>query len=144
MIEYSGDEVPPSISDLREQKYINNREQFYFFSFNRDAWELEMRGKGKGKKCKEVRELLVVDATKRGNAARFSNHSCNPSCLSLEIINDKARDAIVILAKKDIIRGEELGYDYMLSEEGGKEEPDCRCGAVNCRSTMILVNKVQA
>ena len=143
IIEYSGDEVRPSISDLREQKYINNREQLYFFSFNGDAWELEMRGKGKGKKCREVRELLVVDATKSGNAARFINHSCNPNCLSLEIINDKGREAIVILAKKDIMRGEELGYDYMLSEDGGKEEPDCRCGSVNCRGTMILVNKVQ-
>ncbi len=141
IIEYSGDEVRPIISDLREEKYISNREQLYFFSFNGEAWELENWGKGKGRKCRELRELLVVDATKSGNAARFINHSCNPNCLSKEIINDEGREAIVILAKKDILRGEELGYDYMLSEDGGKEEPDCRCGAVNCRGTMIVARK---
>jgi hypothetical protein len=36
-------------------------------------------------------EHLVVDAGKRGNVARFINHSCNPNCLVQTVLTGNAR-----------------------------------------------------
>lgn len=64
-----------------------------------------------------------IDGSPRWNKARYINHSCKPNC---EAINDDGR--IFIVAKRKIVAGEELAYDY--GEEYFKEyiEPKgCRC-----------------
>lgn len=84
----------------------------------------------------------VIDASVRGNAARWINHSCAPNCESQE--DDEGR--VFIQAKRGIEKGEELTYDYRLTidDKLTKSERayfDCRCGANKCRGTMLAKKK---
>lgn len=53
----------------------------------------------------------IVDATFFGNEARMLNHSCNPNCGSKIFLID-GKKKIIIYSLREIIRGEELTYDY--------------------------------
>jgi uncharacterized protein len=80
----------------------------------------------------------VIDASVRGNAARWINHSCDPNCETEE--DDRGR--VFIEALRDIKRGEELHYDYCLIVDEKltkklKREYRCLCGAQDCRGTML-------
>ncbi len=82
----------------------------------------------------------VIDAAVGGNDARFINHSCDPNC---EAVQDGKRIFIVSIRK--IKKGEELTYDYKLERDDEPEEKwmakyPCRCGAPNCRGTLIDTN----
>ena len=81
----------------------------------------------------------MIDAGRRGNAARWINHSCAPNCSSFE--DDDGR--VYIEARRAIAAGEELTYDYRLSIEGRitrriRESYACRCGARRCRGSLLL------
>jgi SET domain-containing protein len=82
----------------------------------------------------------VIDASLRGNAARWINHGCDPNCEAIEY--DKSR--VFICAKRTIRAGEELRYDYRLQYEGRMSKRaqrafTCRCGARRCRGTMLWI-----
>jgi hypothetical protein len=47
-------------------------------------------------------------------------------------------DKDVIVAMRDIAKGEELFYDYALSESNDFIQLDCLCGAAQCRGTSPL------
>ena len=84
-----------------------------------------------------LEEDVVVDAAHRGNASRFINHSCAPNC---EAVIEDGR--IWIYALKTIPEGTELVYDYrfILDEPhtaAAKKRYPCRCGAKNCRGTIL-------
>jgi SET domain-containing protein len=84
-----------------------------------------------------VDRKTVIDATRRGNSARWINHSCSPNC---EALDDEGR--IYIEAIRDIRPGEELTYDYNLRLEephtpAAKREHSCHCGAQRCRGTLL-------
>jgi len=74
-----------------------------------------------------VDQTYVIDATRKGNIARFINHSCDPNCIA-KILNKR----IVICAKKDIAPGDELTYDYKFPIEATNKIP-CLCGSEKCR-----------
>jgi SET domain-containing protein len=80
----------------------------------------------------------VIDGGKRGNAARFINHSCEPNCEAME----HADGRVYIYALHDIERGEELSYNYALIYDGRhtaavKRAFQCRCGASSCSGVML-------
>ena len=80
---------------------------------------------------------LVIDATRRGNSARWINHSCAPNC---EIEEEGHR--VFIDARRDIGPGEELTYDYNLQigekhTKKAQREHACFCRARRCRGTML-------
>jgi SET domain-containing protein len=80
---------------------------------------------------------VVIDANRKGNVARWINHSCNPNC---EAVEDESR--IFIEAIRDIGRGEELGYEYNITfderhTKALKQRYACRCGAKACRGTLL-------
>ncbi len=84
-----------------------------------------------------VDEDVIIDAAVDGNDARFINHSCDPNC---EAVLDG--DRVFIVAVKTIQPGEELTYDYALEREDTPEKLwytlyACRCGAANCRGTIL-------
>jgi SET domain-containing protein len=88
----------------------------------------------------EVSDGRVIDAGVRGNAARWINHSCAPNCRPLEHENFR----VFIHALRTIRAGEELSYDYKLIPNGkvtrrAQKAMACRCGAANCRGTMLDV-----
>ena len=56
----------------------------------------------------------VVDATMTGGVARYINHSCDPNCVTETV--ELADTHIIIFAARRIDRGEELSYDYKVSD----------------------------
>ena len=82
----------------------------------------------------ELGDGKVIDAGRRGNAARWINHSCDPNCQTFE--DEDGR--VYIEARRRISAGEELTYDYLLSWEGRvtrkiREAFTCRCGTRRCK-----------
>jgi hypothetical protein len=113
VVEYQGEILRQTIADEREKKS-------------------ERQGDGDGGSCYmfKLDDDYVVDATVKGNCSRFINHSCNPNC-SCKMIEDETRQKhIMIIAKRDILPGEEITYDYQFAVES--EKLACLCGAPNC------------
>lgn len=84
-----------------------------------------------------VDDEIVIDAGVNGNDARFINHFCDPNCDT--VIEDRR---VFIEALRTIQPGEELGYEYGLTWESTDDPEElanyaCRCGAANCRGTML-------
>ena len=84
----------------------------------------------------------VIDASVRGNAARWINHSCDANCESYE--DEDGR--VFINARRVIHAGDEITYDYRLSLDGriGKRVRAayaCRCGAGTCRGLLLIEPK---
>jgi uncharacterized protein len=92
-----------------------------------------------------LNDTTVIDGARNGNEARFINHSCEPNCEAY-VFDDK----MYIYAMRDIIRGEELTFDYQLGPafpgKRRKVNPDdyaCKCGSPNCRGTMLAVKRLK-
>jgi SET domain-containing protein len=80
----------------------------------------------------------IIDGGRRGNDARFINHSCQPNCEAIE--HEDGR--VYIYALVDIARGEELNYDYALVYDerrtpAVKRAFVCHCGSAACNGTML-------
>lgn len=123
IIEYTGEII--SVDEEAERYDDENMDRHHTFLFSID-------------------EEKTIDAGTIGSDAKYINHSCNPNC---ETINDS--DRIFIEAIRSIEPGEELTYDYLfevdedeLTEEL-KERYVCRCGAPNCRGTILNINDIQ-
>lgn len=69
--------------------------------------------------------------------AAFVNHSCDPNCET-----DQIKGRIWIIAIRDIASGEELTYDYNIYDAEPGEDARCRCGAPNCRGTMLCEEEI--
>lgn len=87
----------------------------------------------------ELDDGRVIDATVRGNAARWINHSCDPNCEAVE--DDDGH--VFIQARRTIKAGEELAYDYRLQIDGRitnklRAEYACRCGTGRCRGSLLF------
>jgi SET domain-containing protein len=83
----------------------------------------------------------LIDGGDEGNDARWINHSCEPNCEAQE-----KKGRVYIHALRDIVRGEELSYDYGLIIDEKltkqlKKDYECRCGSPSCRGTMLAVKK---
>ncbi|MDQ8154887.1 MAG: SET domain-containing protein-lysine N-methyltransferase [Gemmatimonadota bacterium] len=88
-----------------------------------------------------VSSRTVIDASVGGNDARFINHSCDPNC---EAVIEQRR--VFIYARKPILSGAELAYDYGYERDGTETAEDearyaCRCGAKKCRGTILAPKK---
>jgi SET domain-containing protein len=88
-----------------------------------------------------VNSKIVIDAGRNGNEARFINHGCEPNCESGILAKRVFIDAL-----RTIQPGEELVYDYQITRD--PDDPDdvdeifaCRCGAPNCRGSMLEPKK---
>ncbi len=84
-----------------------------------------------------IDDKRVIDAGVDGNAARWINHACDPNCEA-----DEQDGRVFIKALRKLREGEELFYDYGLTIDEPytkklKREYACRCGAANCRGTML-------
>ena len=111
ILEYRGVVIGNAVADKREKEYRREGRDDYQFRMDAET---------------------VVDATKRGSLARYVNHSCDPNCFT-DIIDYGSKKKIVIFAKRRIVAGEELKYDYKFGLESdlAKKLP-CYCGAEKC------------
>src|SRR4051812_32295058 len=119
LIEYAGEKLTTAEADAR---YPEDGQRHHTFLFAID-------------------DDVVIDAAVDGNEARFINHSCDPNC---DAVVDDMR--IWIEAVRDIAAGEELAYDYAYELEerhtpAPKRGYPCRCGAANCRGTILAKKK---
>ena len=112
VVEYIGEYINEKYANLREKLYRKQGYDDYMF---------------------RVDDNLIIDATKRGNLARFINHSCDPNCYT-RIIHVNNTPRVVIYSKRFIKEGEELTYDYKFPIEDDKIQ--CLCGSKNCRGTL--------
>jgi hypothetical protein len=60
--------------------------------------------------------------------AKYLNHSCDPNC--------GIKELFIIVAMRDISPGEELVWDYDMSEDNYHWDMDCHCGSPLCRGTI--------
>lgn len=74
----------------------------------------------------QVGDNLFFYATtgKEVEAADFWNHSCDPNC--------GISGQLKIVAMRDIEPGEEVTFDYAMSESS-VYSIECKCGSTNCR-----------
>eukprot|EP01125_Pyxidicula_operculata_P006639 TRINITY_DN2285_c5_g1_i1.p1 TRINITY_DN2285_c5_g1~~TRINITY_DN2285_c5_g1_i1.p1 ORF type:complete len:939 (+),score=434.48 TRINITY_DN2285_c5_g1_i1:198-2819(+) len=115
VIEYVGQVIRQSVADDREKKYEKvGIGSSYLFRIDKDT---------------------IIDATFRGNMARFINHSCTPNCFA-QIIRYNNQPKIVIYSKREILMGEEITYDYQFEEEPEEKKIPCLCGSTGCRGTL--------
>ena len=71
-----------------------------------------------------------LDATRLGGLGRFCNHSCNPNCyVDKWVVGSQLR--MGIFAKRRIVTGEELTFDYNVDRYGADAQP-CYCEEPNC------------
>ena len=122
IVEYRGERITWKEADRRPPSDPDDPHHTFFFSL------------ADGK--------TVIDAAVNGNVARWINHSCDPNCETEE--TDDGR--VFIQALRDIRTGQELNYDYGLVIDERitptlKRQYECRCGAKDCRGTMIALRK---
>jgi uncharacterized protein len=116
VIEYKGERISHEEADRRYSDLHANSSHTMLFTVNDDT---------------------VIDGTRRGNSARWINHSCEPNCE----VSDK-NDRIYIDTRRVIRPGEELTYDYNLQigephTRKAKRANPCYCGARKCRGTLL-------
>ena len=76
----------------------------------------------------------IIDATRKGNHARFINHSCNANAYARIGVLPDLSSHIFIFALRNIFEGEEVTYDYQFPLDG--DELECNCGSINCSKRM--------
>uniref|UniRef100_A0A7S1U6A6 [histone H3]-lysine(4) N-trimethyltransferase n=1 Tax=Phaeomonas parva TaxID=124430 RepID=A0A7S1U6A6_9STRA len=114
MVEYLGETIGNAVGDAREAFYEEvGIGSCYLFRLGRDE---------------------ILDATRSGGPARFINHCCDPNADALVVDTGAGGRKIVICARRDVMAGEEITYDYKFASEDGKL--CCNCGAPNCRGAM--------
>ena len=72
----------------------------------------------------QIQENLFLVALNEG-PADYVNHSCEP--------NSGLLGQIELVALRDISVGEEITFDYAMSDGSDYDEFECECGAPNCR-----------
>lgn len=120
IIEYCGERIDEETANERGSHDPENPFHTFFFS---------------------MESGLMIDGHVDGNDARWINHSCAPNCETRE-----EEERIYVFALRDIAAGEELNYDYGLVIEARytaklKKSYACRCGASDCRHTMLALKR---
>jgi SET domain-containing protein len=83
----------------------------------------------------------VIDGSRRGNNARWINHSCEPNC---EASEEDGR--VFIDALSNLEAGDEITIDYNLYLEARytaalKRQYACGCGTEQCRGTLLATKR---
>ncbi len=73
----------------------------------------------------QVEEDAFLVTSVPDEPADYINHSCNP--------NAGLSGQITLVAMRDIEPGEEICFDYAMSDGSPYDEFECACGAANCR-----------
>lgn len=117
VIEYVGDILRDEYAEIRERHYaLEGIDSTYLFRLDNGT---------------------VIDATKRGNGARFINHSCDPNCVA-QVFDYEGFKRVVLFSLRDIELDEELTFDYNFvksQDEDGKVR--CACGSATCRGWLM-------
>lgn len=91
----------------------------------------------------ELPTAYVIDSYTLGNVSRFFNHSCSPNLEVYAVFYDSADNQmhrLAFFAKRDILKDEELCFDYngrrdVVEDLEGENASrySCHCDALECR-----------
>jgi SET domain-containing protein len=73
----------------------------------------------------QVDEDLYQVPLSEGDPADYFNHSCNP--------NSGLNSPISLVAMRDIAAGDEVCFDYAMSDSSDYDEFECHCNTPHCR-----------
>ena len=125
VIEYVG-EILNTTERCRRLTALNDQEPCYVLIF---------------KEHTQSRILVTtVDATRKGNLARFINHSCQPNLSVVPVRSNSVIPRLCLFACRDISPGDELTFSYFgktgseaaLSSGVSCGPKRCWCGADGC------------
>ena len=74
-----------------------------------------------------INKKYDLDGDFKFNTARLINHSCDPNC---EVLGKGLK--LWVYALKNILKGEELSYDYGFNFDENFKQFPCRCGSKSC------------
>ena len=93
-----------------------------------DAQQLETLSHDEQQHSVQIEEGLYLATIGGAESADFINHSCDP--------NLGLRGQIALVALRDIEVGEEVCFDYAMTDCTPYDEFECRCGTAVCRGTV--------
>jgi uncharacterized protein len=93
-----------------------------------DAQQLETLSHDEQQHSVQIEEGLYLATIGGAETADFINHSCDP--------NLGLRGQIALVALRDIEVGEEVCFDYAMTDCTPYDEFECHCGTVACRGTV--------
>ncbi len=76
----------------------------------------------------QIDEHLYLVSGETADPGDYVNHSCSPNC--------GLSGNMLVVAMRDIAIGEELTFDYAMSDGGDYDEFDCLCGVTECRGVV--------
>eukprot|EP00741_Cyanophora_paradoxa_P007055 tig00001073_g6826.t1 len=112
VIEFVGEVIPDEAAATRLLEYSRESMKAFYFALEGNE---------------------VIDATIKGNNARFINHSCKPTCVAQPWrVNGETR--LAVFALEDMQPGVEVSIEYNFDRvPPGERRERCLCGAPNCR-----------
>jgi uncharacterized protein len=76
----------------------------------------------------QIDEDLFLTSSPPFDPADYVNHSCEPNCGLV--------GAILLVTMRDVETGEELCFDYAMSDTDDYDEFSCNCGEPTCRGVV--------
>jgi hypothetical protein len=73
----------------------------------------------------QIDDDLFLVGPKSAEPGDFVNHSCEPNC--------GMRNATQVVTMREVEPGEELTFDYAMTDTAPYDEFDCQCGSPRCR-----------
>ncbi len=73
----------------------------------------------------QIGDDLFLAGAAQPDPADFINHSCQPTC--------GMSGDVTLVALRDLAPGDEITYDYAMSDGSDYDEFECHCGAASCR-----------
>ncbi|MDQ1380552.1 MAG: hypothetical protein QOJ71_1271 [Actinomycetota bacterium] len=93
-----------------------------------DGRELEDLGEAVRIHALQIDDDLFLASTPPFDSADYVNHSCDPNC---GIVG-----SVLLVARRDIEAGEELCFDYAMTDSDDYDMFTCTCGADRCRGVV--------
>jgi hypothetical protein len=87
--------------------------------------ELELLSTSQQRRSIQIDDTLFLAGALEPEPADFVNHSCEPNC--------GMSGSVLVVALRDIAAGEELTYDFAMSDGSDYDEFECTCGSALCR-----------
>ena len=120
IIEYVGEIIDKKECDRRLQNDYKNNRNFYIMNIGK----------------------YYIDPTRKGNNARFINHSCDPNCIA-KMIKVNNQDCVGIYSVKKIEKNEEITFNYNAYDkirDNNFNPQQCFCGSVKCKKVIFRNN----
>jgi hypothetical protein len=87
--------------------------------------ELDLMSRDRQSRSIQLDETLYLASPETPEPGDMVNHSCAPNC--------GMQGSTIVVAMRDIQPGEELTFDYAMSDGSDYDEFECACGTPQCR-----------